>query len=217
MINRYFGICGSGKTTHLVATALKENHKINKGKSRYKRILTNVPITGINEKSNIYLFDGLDFGVYDMSNSLILYDESEVDFDSRSFKNLGHARTNFLMKHRHYKTNIYFYSQTYDGVDKKIRFLTSNVYYIKRNILTGKSTPHRIKYSMYIPKKPKRDEIQQFANDGEITMRYFRTGFWEHLFSKLFLEPPIVLRKYYRNFDSYIVEPLPLKDFPLCV
>lgn len=212
MINRYFGVPGCGKTSHAVSVAMRENERIKKGVSKFERVLTNIPMSGFGEDSNVYLFDSTDFGVYDMSNSLILYDEAEVDFNNRDFKNLDYARTRYLMYHRHYKNVIYFYSQTYDGVDKKIRFITSNVYYLKKNIFTGKTTPHRIKYVMHIPKKPKRDEVSVVEN-GEITMRYYQTGFWEHLFSKWFLEPPIKLRKYYKHFDSFEAEKLPDKEF----
>lgn len=212
MINRYFGVPGCGKTTHLASVAIKENERIKKGVSHYERVLTNVPLTGLGDDSNVYLFSPTDFGRYDMSNALILYDEAEVDFNNRDYKNLDEARTRFLMYHRHYRSNIYFYSQTYDGVDKKIRFITNNVYYLKRNIITGKTTPHRIKYLMYIPKKPKRDEIVN-DNNGEITMRYYQSGFFEHLFSMLLLEPPIKLARYWSYFDSYDAPELPIKDF----
>lgn len=213
MINRYFGIPGCGKTTHAVSVAIRENNRIKRGRSPYKRILTNVPMSGFGEDSNVYLFEPSDFGKYDMSYSLVLYDESEVDFNNRDYAKLGDARTRLLMYHRHEHMNIYFYSQTYDGVDKKIRFLTNNVYYLKRNILTGKTTPHRIKYMMYIPKKPRHDHMIVDQNNGEITMRYYQTGFFEHLFSKWFLEPPIKLKRYYHYFDSYESLNLPKKEF----
>lgn len=212
MINRYFGVPGCGKTTHLVSVAVRENERIKKGKSHYDRILTNVPVAGLGSDSNVYFFDTTDFGQYDMSRSLILYDEAEVDFNNRDYKKLDEARTRFLMYHRHYKCNIYFYSQTYDGVDKKIRFITNNVYYMKRNLITGNAVPHRIKYLMYIPKKPRRDEVVN-DNNGEITMRYYQTGILEHLFSRFFLEPPVKLSKYFHYFDSFDAPPLPVKEF----
>ena len=214
MINYYFGLPGSGKTTHLVATALKFNSKINSGKSPYKRILSNVKFSvPEGQVSNCFYFDNEDFGKFDMSYSLILFDESQMTFDNRDYKSLKPDVRNFLMLHRHYKCNIYFYNQTYDGIDKKIRFITNNVYFLKRNLFTGKTVAHRIKYVMHIPKKPKKDDIVTASENGEITMRYYQTGFFEHLFSKILLEPPIKLKKYFKYFDSFEAPPLPEKEF----
>lgn len=215
MINYYFGLPGCGKTTHLVATALRENSRINKGISKFERILTNVRLSVPDgEESNIYLIDNDDIGKYDMSLSLILLDEVQMIFDSRDYKSLSPERRNFLMLHRHYKTVIHMYNQIHDGVDKKIRYITNNVYYLKRNLITGKTTPHRIKYVMYIPKKPRRNELVQASDaSGDITMRYYQTGFFEHLFSKLLIERPVRLQKYYSSFDSYEAPALPFKEF----
>lgn len=214
MINYYFGLPGAGKTTHLVATALKVNRQINKGRSPYKRVLSNVRFSvPKGETSHCFFFDNEDFGNFDMSYSLILFDESQMSFDNRDYKSLKSNVRNFLMLHRHYKCNIFFYNQTYDGIDKKIRFITNNVYYLKRNLISGKTVPHRIKYMMYIPKKPKHDMITSGAENGEITMRYYQAGFFEHLFSKLFLEPPVKLKRYFNYFDSFEAPALPVKEF----
>ena len=216
MINYYFGLPGCGKTTHLVSAALKENKRINSNRSHFSRVLSNVRFSlpaGV--VSNCYYFDNEDFGKFDMSDSLILFDESSFSFDNRDFKTLKPNVRQFLMLHRHYHCNIYFYNQTYDGIDKKIRFITNNVYYLKRNILTGKTVPHRIKYVMHIPKKPRERDIVNSSENGDITMRYYQSGFFEHLFSKLLLERPIKLRKYFKFFDSYEAPKLPFKEFEL--
>lgn len=216
MINYYFGLPGCGKTTLLVSFALKENRKINRGVSSFKRVLTNVPMSvPEGENSNIYLIDNTDFGIFDMSESLILFDESQMLFDNRDYKSMTPQRRNFLMLHRHYKCMICFFNQTYDGIDKKIRLITNNVYYLRKTFFTGKCKPRRLKYMMYVPKKPKRNEVIN-NNDGEITMRYYQCGFFENLFSSLFILPPIKLRRYWRYFDSFDAPPLPVKEFKKC-
>lgn len=215
MINYYFGLPGCGKTTHLVATALKENSRIIKGTSKFDRVLTNVRLTvpeGV--ESHVYLIQNEDIGIFDMSRSLILLDEVQMIFDSRDYKSLTKERRDFLMLHRHYKIVLHMYNQIHDGVDKKIRYITNNVYYLKRNILTGKTTPHRVKYCMYIPKKPKRNELIQASDaSGDITMRYYQSGFLEHFLSKLLIEPPVKLQRYWKYFDSYDAPALPYKEF----
>lgn len=218
MINRYFGLPGCGKTTHIVKTAIEENTRINKGKSLYKRILTNVKFTlPEGEKSNIYYFTREDFGVYDMSNSLVLYDESENEFDSREYKNLGEHRRQLLLYHRQYKMNIYFYSQSADGVDKKIRNLTNNLYYMRKNVFTGKTKLIRIRPYINVPRKPKRETNEIYVNNDStnITMRYYKVGFIEQLMTKLLLEPNICLKRWYPFFNSFNPPPLPIKEFEL--
>lgn len=223
MIKRYFGKPGCGKTTHLVATALRENHRINTGKSKFERILTNVPITGIGEKSNIYLFDNTDFGNYDMSYSLILFDESEYEFNSRDYASLGKSRTQFLMLHRHYHTVIYFYSQTPDGVDKKIRGITDRFYYLSRNYLTGKTKATRILLDFDIPTKRdmrKKKMVTSNGNGGstgtDIAVIYYKQGWFSSLVERLVAEPKVKLSKYYGKFDSFDCPPMPYKQYRLC-
>lgn len=214
MINYYFGLPGCGKTTHLVATAIRENERINSGKSKYSRILSNVAFSlpeGV--ESNCFLFENDDFGKYDMSDSLILFDESAMQFDNRDYAKLRSSTRDFLMLHRHYHCNIFFYNQTYDGIDKKIRFITNNVYFLKRSLFTGKTIPRKIKYEMFIPKKPRRGDVVQFNESGDITMRYYQSGFFEHLFSKLLLEPPVKLKRYWGYFDSFDAPVMPKKEF----
>lgn len=222
MIKRYFGKPGCGKTTHLVSTALRENHKINIGKSKFERILTNVPISGIGEKSNIYLFNNIDFGRFDMSYSLILFDESEFEFNSRDFASLSKERTQFLMLHRHYHTVIYFYSQTPDGVDKKIRGITDRFYYLSRNYLTGKTKATRILLEFDIPSKRDMRRKKMVTSNGnggqtgtDISVIYYRQGWFMSLIERLLAEPKVKLKKYYGKFDSFDAPSLPIKKYVL--
>ena len=157
MINYYFGLPGCGKTTHLVATAIKENFRINSGKSKYKRILSNVRFSvPEGQVSNCYLFDNDDFGFYDMADSLILFDESQMKFDNRDFGKMKKEVRDFLMLHRHYHCNIYFYNQCASSIDVKIRNITNNMYYMRRSLFTGKTIIRRVKPTLHIPKKPNR-------------------------------------------------------------
>lgn len=215
MINYYFGLPGCGKTTHLVATAIKENSRINSGKSKYKRILSNVRFSvPEGQVSNCYLFDNDDFGFYDMADSLILFDESQMKFDNRDFGKMKREVRDFLMLHRHYRCNIYFYNQCASSIDVKIRNITNNMYYMRRSLITGKTIIRRVKPTLHIPKKPKHDQLVT-AENGEIIMRYYLSGFFEHLITKLFIEPPLILKRYYGYFDSFEAPPLPVKSYEL--
>lgn len=126
MITGFFGLPGCGKSTLLAKVAAKELKKIKKGKSKYKRILCNYYIKGC------YKLDFRQLGVYDMSDSLILIDEITLEADSRDFKNFAFTTKQFFVLHRKYNIDVIYCTQQWDAVDRKIRELTENLYYMKR-------------------------------------------------------------------------------------
>lgn len=129
MINGYFGLPGSGKSTFLTRIAQKELKRIKKGKSKYKHVLTNFYCKGCER------VDYKDLGNYDISDSLILLDEITLDADSRNFKQFDSAHKHFFLMHRHYNCDVIYFTQQYDGVDKKIRDITSNLYFVKKRLM----------------------------------------------------------------------------------
>lgn len=126
MITGYFGLPGSGKTTFLTMIAQKELRKLRRGRSRYKHILTNFYCKGCER------IEYNDFGKYDIQNSLILFDEITLDADSRNFKQFSQEKKEAFILHRHACNDIIYFTQQWDGVDKKIRDLTANLYYVKK-------------------------------------------------------------------------------------
>lgn len=126
MITCYFGLPGCGKSTMLAKIAAKELKRIRKGKSKYKRVLSNYHIDGCHK------LEFTDIGCYDMSESLILIDEISLDADSRDFKQFNHDLKQFFILHRHYECDIVYATQQYDGVDRKIRELTHDLWYMKK-------------------------------------------------------------------------------------
>jgi len=126
MIQGYFGLPGSGKTTFLTMLAQKELKKIRKNKSRYDKVLTNFYCDGC------YKIDYKYLGHYSIENSLILLDEITLDADSRDFKQFDKFHKSFFLLHRHYNCDVIYFTQQYDGVDKKIRDITSSLYRVKK-------------------------------------------------------------------------------------
>ena len=125
MITCFFGLPGAGKSSMLTKIARKEIKRIERGKSPYRMVLSNYYIEGC------YEFRFEDLGVYDMDNCLVLLDELTLDADSRDFKNFNKNLKQFFIMHRHYGVDIVYATQQYDGVDKKIRDLTHDLYYLK--------------------------------------------------------------------------------------
>lgn len=129
MIVGFFGVPGCGKTTLATYFAQKELKKIKRGKSKYKHVLTNFYCKGCEK------VDFTDLGIYDIQDSLIILDEITVDADNRDFKRFSKSSVNFFVYHRHYFNDVYYFTQQWDAVDKKIRNLTQNLYRIKKRYL----------------------------------------------------------------------------------
>lgn len=123
---------------------------------KYDNVLTNFYCKGCAKFS----FDQL--GAYDIRNSLILCDETALSADSRSFKTFSEdARFFFQQSVRKSSSCFVWCGQSYDMVDKRIRDLTDNFYYIRPSrIFSGKM-------STVIPIDPIFDIFQ-----GKPTMSY---------------------------------------------
>lgn len=198
MISGYFGLPGSGKTSFMTMIAQKELRRIQKGKSRYKYILTNYECKGC------YRVDYHVLGRYDIRDALILLDEITQDADSRDFKTFSKQQKYFFAMHRHYKCDVIYFCQQYDGLDKKIRDQTQELWYVKK--LGPWSIASRIFRVL---------EINELSY--EIVQGYRFADIWEKLFS-LFPFSIRILRFcfrpfWYKYFDSWQCDPLP--DFKL--
>lgn len=199
MISYFFGLCGCGKTTILSRIALLESSRISKGKSKYKAILCNVPLN----IPNTYLIPFDSIGLYDFNSTLILIDEGSVFCDNRDYKSIKKSFVEWLMLHRHYACDMFFFAQTYNGVDKKVRMLCESVYYVKRCALFGFwfTKYYKIPYGIIFP-DPKRNGDKL----GEIIEGYAKPNFFSRLFCRRVFRP-----LYYKYFDSFS---RPLKLLP---
>lgn len=193
MITCFFGLPGCGKSTLLAKIAYKELKRIKKGKSKYVRVLSNYFIRGC----SVLNFDML--GKYDMSNSLILIDEISLDADSRDFKSFSKPLKQFFILHRHYGCDIIYATQQYDGVDRKIRELTQDLYYMKK---AGPLT-----YATAIYRKI------TITEDSEIKMGYVLPKLIKIIsdirHTMIFCFRP----RYYKLFDSFDAPVLPQFNF----
>ena len=125
MVTGYFGLPGSGKTTFLTMIAQKELKLIKKGQSKYDRVFTNFYCEGC------YQLKWSDLGTKLLEYSLILIDEITLFADSRDFKSFPFQIKEFFILHRHYHCDIIYFTQHYNNVDKKIRDLTYDLYFVR--------------------------------------------------------------------------------------
>ena len=192
MITGYFGLPGCGKSTFLAKIA---RQYLAQGYPVY--VLDSQPIDGC----SLISFD--DLGKFDMTGSVIILDEVSLFADNRDYKQFSQKVKQFMILHRHYHCDIIWATQQYDGVDRKIRELTTCLYYIRSYGMI--STAVRINRYITVDK-----ERQQ------IIVGYKMPGFFGYLFGWLNRSIKICFRsKYYRYFDSYDAPQLPHKDFPV--
>ncbi|MBQ2407999.1 MAG: hypothetical protein II309_01080 [Bacilli bacterium] len=158
---------GTGKTTLAVHTLRPFIYKkiINEGKEQKKKIYSNVPIIGA------YKLDVKDLGKYLIRDCIVIIDEAGIDMNNRDYKtNFTRSMLAWFKKHRHYKADVYYFSQAWDDADKKMRDLATELWLLNKSFL-----PFRV--SVKIIKK--RIEIVE----GEIKDWYYHNlfdgfGFW---------------------------------------
>lgn len=198
MITGYFGLPGVGKSTMLAKIARKELKRIKRGKSKYTQVLTNYSVAGCKR------FDFNQLGKYDMSGSLILIDEITMDADNRDFKHFSDTLRNFFILHRHYGIDVIYFTQNWNAVDKKIRDLTFDLFYLRKVAWWTMCT--RIFRCLEINEQTK-----------EIVQGYRFPNLWERI--KSFIFPWFVISKivfrpaWYKYFDSFDSPVLPVFQF----
>lgn len=204
MVCLYFGLPGAGKTTILTSIALKESKRMLKGKSPYLHIYSNVPL----KIDGVTFIDNDCIGKYDLSDCLLLIDEATLFADNRDYKNFKYDKVEYFLEHRHFKADVFLFTQQWDGVDKKIRSITDRVYYVYKGFWLGRwiSTCYRVPYGIIIPDKKDTGS----SNLGEIIQGYCKPS----LISRIFFSTRLYRPKYYKYFDSFIKpyrDPLPDK------
>lgn len=201
MVSLFFGLPGAGKTTVMTSLALKWSKR-----KRYKNIYCNVRL----KIPGVTYIDNDCIGHYLLRDCLLLIDEASLFADNRAYKTFSYEKLCFFLEHRHFRCDIYLFTQQWDGVDRKIRVITDRVYYIYKKPLSGFlfSKYYRIPYGIIIP-DPHKSSSEKL---GEIIQGYCKPPLLVRLFAKKLFRP-----KYYKYFDSfecYYLPPLPDKYQP---
>lgn len=187
MITCYFGVPGCGKTTFLTKFAQKELKRIEQGSSPYLAVYTNFYCEGCK------VIDFKDLSQYKILDSLILLDEITLDADNRDFKSFPQEIRDFFVLHRHLGCDIIYATQAFDTVDKKIRVLTQQLWYMEKSVLPLLSeftTARRIYRTITINE-----------HTSELIMGYRFCNFLEAFFTS---NRKLCFRRfYYSKFNSF--------------
>lgn len=209
VVNVYFGVPGSGKTTYAAYLAKVASHKtlayrIEQKYNRYAivkflfrnvrqplDVYSNVPIIGT------YNIDPKrDLGVYLVQDGKIIIDEASIEYNNRNFKSLPQDTIKFFKLHRHYHTSIDVFSQSFDDMDITLRRLAHSYFLVKKSLF-----PYFIKVKKIYRKVGIDENTHQIAD-------LFNFGF-------PFLDDQyIFMPTLWKMFDSYDAPELPRKDFP---
>ena len=181
MIKGYFGVPGVGKSTILC-------REYKKNKRRYDHIYTiNIQIKGVE------MLDYHDLEKYKFKNTLILWDEITMDADNRAFKSFSKELRDFFLLHRHLGCDVIYATQNFENVDKKVRDLTSELWYMSKSVIPG--------FRSFTSSKRiyRKININEFTSD--LTLGYRFCNFLEMLFVSNF---KLTFRPfYYHYFDTH--------------
>lgn len=197
MISGYFGVPGCGKTTVLTKIAQTELKRIKKGKSKYEHVYTNFYCQGCKK------IEFKDLENYKIYNGLILIDEISLDADNREYKSFGKGIRNFCILHRHLGCDIIYFTQDFGKVDKTIRSLTNDLWYVSKTIFPFLNRWTKCK-QIY-----RQITINEYTS--ELTLGYRFASFLEAIFGhtkKLVYRP-----KWYKYFDSF--DELQMSEIPI--
>lgn len=209
VLNVYFGVPGSGKTTFaawLTKWALKESRIIricrkhenvltkrildSKFFKRHIDVYSNVPITGA------YALDAKeDIGHYMIEDAKIIIDEAGIEYNNRNYESFPPEAIYFYKYHRHYKTSVDVFSQSYEDMDVTLRRLAQNFYVVRKSLVPFCVVCRRIRRKVGID-----DQSHQISDQYAFGLPIVDT--------KRIFSPPL-----WKLFNSYSRKEFPQKDW----
>lgn len=181
MIKCYFGVPGVGKST-ILAKEYKKNRR------KYDHIYTiNLQLRGVE------MINKEDLEKYKFKNTLILWDEITMDADNREFKSFSKDLRDFFILHRHLGCDVIYATQNFENVDKKVRDLTCELWYMNKSVVPF--------FRAFTTAKRIYRQVNINEHTSELTLGYRFCNFMESLFVSNF--SLVWRRKYYKLFNTH--------------
>lgn len=187
IVEVYFGLPGSGKTTLAAATAykyLREGYPV----------WSNVPIKGC------YKLDPkTDLGVYKVECGLVILDEAGAEFSNRAFKtNFTSESMKWWRLHRHAGMACMILSQSWDDSDITFRRLSYRFRYVQKSL---------IPWMVNVIPIRRRQGINEISQEPSVEYRF------DPFLIRLFTTKKIFGPRYWHMFDSWDMPPLKEKKW----
>lgn len=201
MIRVFFGDPGCGKTT-LACKRAKQAFR--KGYDHaYLNFENTVP--GVHSCN----LDRLGLWTF-KRNSLVVIDESGIEYNSRKYKDLPQFAIAWYKKHRHYDVNIDLYSQAWDDMDKILRNLSVEYWVMYRR---GPWTLCRRMYKRFSIDPNTKQPISEFRLASQFWLWFW---FLQYIIPGMDKKFTLTFRPfYYKYFDSWETDDLSVKEFPI--
>lgn len=156
-----------GKTYYATWWAVKVLKNIAKGKGNKKHVFSNYPIYHKKWGSSLYL--NRDTINYEMTDSLIIYDEAYQNFNSRDYHNFSKKEHAFFATNGHDNNDIIVIAHGINRIDSVIREMVDTFFFVK-------------KYGIPFVERPLFFNIEGYIDLIDISQRYRRntvySSFW---------------------------------------
>lgn len=126
MVKIYFGSPGAGKTTLAVRDMIRLKKKYRHCVSNFENSISGVKFD--NDLNSKELFGHFAYP----DDTAVFIDEASIIFNNRKYKTLSQEAIEYLKLHRHFKNDVYMYSQSWDDIDITARRLTTELWYIRK-------------------------------------------------------------------------------------
>lgn len=134
--------------------------------------------------------------------SEIYIDEAGIDYNNRNYKQLSQNAIEYFKLHRHFRNDIYLFSQSWEDTDITLRRLTDELWYMKRK---GPFTVCR-KLRKAVRVNKETEQIIDGYRFAGLLWNLLPPPLHEKTFMMFFRRP------YFKHFDSYS---RPAKFLPL--
>ena len=156
-----------GKTYYATWMAVRALKRIAKGKGNKRNVFSNYPIYHKKWGSTLYL--NRDTLNYDITDSLIIFDEAYRDFNSRTFYKFTKKEHTFFATNGHDNNDIILIAHGINRVDSVIREMVDTYFFVK-------------KYGLPFMDRPLLFNIEGYIDLVDIAQRHRRntahSSFW---------------------------------------
>lgn len=156
-----------GKTYYATYIAINALKNIQKKKGNKNKVFSNYPIFHKKYGSTLYL--DRESLQYDITDSIIIFDEAYRDFNARTFFKFTKAEHTFFATNGHDNNDIYLIAHGINRIDTVIREMVDTYYFVK-------------KYGIPFMDKPLLFNIEGYIDLQDIAQRHRRnsvySSFW---------------------------------------